>query len=56
MTVAALKEYILMQGASRNILLLEWDKLWALNKKTIDGVAPRYTALSDPDTLYELLE
>lgn len=48
MTIEALKQYILMQGASQNTLLLEWDKLWALNKKVIDPVAPRHTAvLSD---------
>ncbi|KAI9268783.1 tRNA synthetases class I, catalytic domain-containing protein [Sporodiniella umbellata] len=45
MTIEALKQYILMQGASQNTLLLEWDKLWALNKKVIDPVAPRHTAV-----------
>ncbi|KAI9318637.1 tRNA synthetases class I, catalytic domain-containing protein [Dichotomocladium elegans] len=45
MTIEALKQYILMQGASQNVLLLEWDKLWALNKKVIDPVAPRHTAV-----------
>ncbi len=24
---------------------MEWDKLWATNKKVIDPVAPRHTAL-----------
>lgn len=46
LTVPALKQYILMQGASKNTLLLEWDKLWAINKKEMDPVAHRYTALS----------
>ncbi|KAI9597018.1 glutamate-tRNA ligase [Syncephalis fuscata] len=46
MTVDALRQYILMQGASQNQLLLEWDKLWALNKKVIDPVAPRHTAIT----------
>ncbi|KAJ9062224.1 glutamate--tRNA ligase [Entomophthora muscae] len=45
MTVDALKQYILMQGASQSTMLLEWDKLWALNKKAIDPVAPRFVAL-----------
>lgn len=45
LTLSGLKQYILMQGASKNTLLLEWDKLWTLNKKEIDPVAPRYTAL-----------
>ena len=30
----ALKEFILMQGASRNVNLMEWEKLWTLNKRT----------------------
>jgi glutamyl-tRNA synthetase len=46
LTLEALKKYILMQGASKNVLLLEWDKLWTLNKQIIDPVAPRFTALN----------
>jgi len=45
LSVEALKEYIYMQGPSKNILLLEWDKLWALNRKILDPVAPRFTAI-----------
>lgn len=45
LTIEALKQYILMQGASQNTLLLEWDKLWALNRKIIDPIAPRYVAV-----------
>ncbi|KAJ3009240.1 hypothetical protein HKX48_008079 [Thoreauomyces humboldtii] len=45
MTIEALRQYILMQGASQKNLELEWDKIWALNKKVIDPVAPRHTAL-----------
>ncbi|KAM0682988.1 glutamate--tRNA ligase [Mitosporidium daphniae] len=51
LTLSALKHYILMQGASKNSLLLEWDKLWAINKKVIDPMAHRYTALTDPVSL-----
>ncbi len=46
LTIEALREYILMQGASKNTLLLEWDKLWAINKRIIDPIAARYTALN----------
>ncbi|KAI7318777.1 glutamyl-tRNA synthetase-like protein [Hortaea werneckii] len=45
MTVTALREFILKQGPSRNILNLEWGALWAVNRKIIDPVAPRYTAI-----------
>jgi glutamyl/glutaminyl-tRNA synthetase len=24
---------------------MEWDKIWALNKNSIDPIAPRYTAI-----------
>ena len=43
----ALKEFILMQGASRNVNLMEWEKLWTLNKRIIDPVCPRHVAVSD---------
>jgi glutamyl-tRNA synthetase len=46
LTAAALREYILMQGPSKNSVLLEWDKLWSVNKRHIDPVAPRFVALS----------
>ncbi|KAG2213910.1 hypothetical protein INT47_001179 [Mucor saturninus] len=45
LTIEALKQYILMQGASQNTMLLEWDKIWALNRKIIDPIAPRYVAV-----------
>lgn len=45
LTVEALREYILMQGPSKNTILLEWDKLWAVNRKVIDPIAPRHTAI-----------
>jgi glutamyl-tRNA synthetase len=47
MTVPALREFILKQGLSRNILNLEGGTLWALNKKYIDPGAPRHTAISE---------
>ena len=49
LTVQALQEYILMQGASQSTLNLEWDKLWSLNKRIIDPISPRYTALDSAD-------
>ncbi|KAI9503480.1 tRNA synthetases class I, catalytic domain-containing protein [Coemansia spiralis] len=45
MTVEALRQYVLMQGASQKNMLLEWDKIWSANKKVIDPIAPRHTAL-----------
>lgn len=45
--IEALKEFILMQGASRNVNLMEWEKLWTLNKRVIDPVCPRHVAVVD---------
>jgi len=46
LTVEALSEFILSQGASKNLNLMEPDKLWAVNKKVIDPIVPRYTAIA----------
>nr|CAD7393466.1 unnamed protein product [Timema cristinae] len=45
MTVEGLKQFIIAQGSSRSVVVMEWDKIWAFNKKVIDPVAPRYTAV-----------
>ncbi|CAH2045899.1 unnamed protein product, partial [Iphiclides podalirius] len=45
MTVEALRQFIRAQGSSRSVVFMEWDKIWAINKKVIDPIAPRYTAL-----------
>eukprot|EP01112_Ceratiomyxa_fruticulosa_P015787 TRINITY_DN4697_c0_g1_i1.p1 TRINITY_DN4697_c0_g1~~TRINITY_DN4697_c0_g1_i1.p1 ORF type:complete len:746 (-),score=182.79 TRINITY_DN4697_c0_g1_i1:94-2331(-) len=46
LTVEAIYEFILSLGASKSLNLMEMDKLWALNKKIIDPIAPRYIALA----------
>lgn len=45
MTVEGLKEFIIAQGSSKSVVFMEWDKIWAFNKKVIDPIAPRYTAI-----------
>ncbi|PKY00598.1 glutamyl-tRNA synthetase [Aspergillus campestris IBT 28561] len=45
-TVPALREFILKQGPSQNIVNLDWTAFWATNKKYIDPVAPRHTAIA----------
>ncbi|OVF07837.1 putative glutamate--tRNA ligase [Clavispora lusitaniae] len=45
MTVEGLRYFIIAQGPSRNIINLDWSSIWALNKKVIDPVAPRHTAV-----------
>ncbi|KAJ7977786.1 Glutamate--tRNA ligase [Quillaja saponaria] len=43
--IEALIQFIVEQGASKNLNLMEWDKLWTINKKIIDPVCPRHTAI-----------
>ncbi|XP_050737054.1 bifunctional glutamate/proline--tRNA ligase-like [Eriocheir sinensis] len=45
LTVEGLKDFIVAQGSSRSVVNMEWDKIWAFNKKVIDRTAPRFTAL-----------
>ena len=33
MTVEGLKQFIIAQGSSRSVVMMEWDKIWAFNKK-----------------------
>eukprot|EP01025_Chloroclados_australasicus_P045510 TRINITY_DN4983_c0_g1_i1.p1 TRINITY_DN4983_c0_g1~~TRINITY_DN4983_c0_g1_i1.p1 ORF type:complete len:875 (-),score=90.09 TRINITY_DN4983_c0_g1_i1:294-2645(-) len=49
LTIEALKQFILMQGASKNVTLQEWDKIWSINKQLIDPVCPRHTAVEELD-------
>lgn len=56
MTVEGLKEFIIAQGSSRSVVFMEWDKIWAFNKKVIDPVAPRYTAVNFNDPIPVLVK
>ncbi|XP_073142314.1 glutamate--tRNA ligase, cytoplasmic [Henckelia pumila] len=53
--IEALIQFILEQGASKNLNLMEWDKLWAINKKIIDPVCPRYTAVVEEQRVLLIL-
>lgn len=46
LTLEALKEFVLSQGASKAITFMEMEKLWAVNKKVLDPIVPRYTAVA----------
>lgn len=48
MSVEGLRQFIISQGPSKNILNLDWSLIWAVNKRVIDPVAPRYVAVQDP--------
>ena len=42
----ALKDFCLEQGASKKNNLMEWDKIYAINRNYIDPIAKRYFAVS----------
>ena len=42
----ALKDFCLQQGASKKTNLMEWDKIYAINRSYIDPIAKRYFAVS----------
>ncbi|CAL9174309.1 unnamed protein product [Musa hybrid cultivar] len=54
--VEALVQFILQQGASKNLNLMEWDKLWTINKKIIDPICPRHTAVLEERRVILILE
>ncbi|KAG5868157.1 hypothetical protein JTB14_017350 [Gonioctena quinquepunctata] len=56
MTVQGLKEFIIAQGSSRSVVFMEWDKIWAFNKKVIDPIAPRFTALESTERVPVLVK
>ncbi len=51
MQVPALREFMMGQGASKNVTLQSWDKIWAINKKFIDPVCPRHTGIEAQDAV-----
>ncbi|EGT60361.1 hypothetical protein CAEBREN_23022 [Caenorhabditis brenneri] len=54
MTVEGLKQFIFAQGGSRSVVMMDWDKIWAFNKKAIDPIAPRLTALDTTSPLVSI--
>jgi glutamyl-tRNA synthetase len=51
MTIPALRDFILKQGPSRNIVVMDWTNFWASNKKEIDPIAPRHTAVESKNAV-----
>jgi len=49
MTIEVLRSFIVSQGPSRSITLMDWAGFWAVNKKVIDPISPRHTALVSKD-------
>lgn len=51
MTISALRDFILKQGPSRNIVVMDWTNFWASNKKEIDTFAPRHTSFNNKESV-----
>lgn len=51
LTVEGLKQFIIAQGSSKAIVFMEWDKIWAFNKKVLDPIVPRYTAVEQKNVV-----
>ncbi|KJP86271.1 glutamate-tRNA ligase [Plasmodium fragile] len=45
LTKEALFQFILEQGPSKSGNLMQWDKLWSINKQLIDPIIPRFAAV-----------
>ncbi|KAJ7583033.1 glutamate-tRNA ligase [Mycena floridula] len=56
LTVEALRQFMLSQGPSQAVVSLEWDSIWALNKKVIDPIAPRHWAIVEDKRVHVTLK
>lgn len=43
----ALMDFIIQQGTSKKANMMEWDKIYAINKKLLDPVIPRWSCIAD---------
>jgi glutamyl-tRNA synthetase len=46
MTVEGLRDFMVSQGPSKNVIHMDWHTIWAMNKKVIDPMAGRFTAIN----------
>ena len=51
LTLDGLRQFIIAQGSSKSNVHMEWDKIWAFNRKILDPVVPRMTALVKQDVV-----
>lgn len=47
MTVDCIRQFILATGPSQQVINMEWDGIWSLNKRIIDPVVPRFAAVEE---------
>lgn len=51
MTVEGLRDFMVSQGPSKNVVNMDWHSIWTMNKKVIDLKGARYTAIADNHVL-----
>lgn len=51
---SALLQFVTEQGPSKNSNLMEWDKLWTINKQLMDPVVPRFFAVGQDAVVLNL--
>lgn len=49
MTVDCIQQFILATGPSQQTINMEWDSIWTINKRILDPIVPRYTAVEERD-------
>lgn len=47
MTVQGLRDFMVSQGPSKNVVNMDWHTIWTMNKKVIDLQAARFTAIDE---------
>lgn len=45
MTIQAMRDFMIGQGDSQQQVNMEWDIVWSINKRIIDPIVPRHTAV-----------
>lgn len=45
MTIEGLRDFMVSQGPSKNVVNMDWHTIWTMNKKVIDPLAGRFTAI-----------
>lgn len=56
LTVEGLKNFIASQGSSKAVVVMDWDKIWSFNRKVIDPISPRYSAVEKYNMVPVLIE
>jgi tRNA(adenine34) deaminase len=52
--VESLKQFMYALGFSKNVIKMEWDKIWAINRGKIDPITPRYACVDTTAVVFDL--